>query len=94
MTDPTDVCRHGGLRRKCEPCDLAQEVKELTAEVERLKRAWDSSFAQALQNGEAVNRLRAALTRISEMTGHNISTVARGVARHALGAPNEPEKTT
>jgi len=33
------VCRHGALRRVCEICDLEETVKELEAEIERLKNS-------------------------------------------------------
>jgi hypothetical protein len=43
-----DECRHGTLRRKCEPCDLAEELAEARAEVERLR-----ALLPATATGEA-----------------------------------------
>lgn len=92
MTDPTDVCRHGGLRRKCEPCDLAQEVKELRAELDALKRTreQEKDYADTCYENE---RLRAALDEIVlKSPGDN--WWSRDVARSALNAsPNEPPAT-
>lgn len=40
------VCRHGSLRRVCEICDLEETVKELEAEIERLKHAFATARAK------------------------------------------------
>ena len=31
------ICRHGALRRSCEPCDLADDLAEAQAEVASLR---------------------------------------------------------
>lgn len=64
------------------------ELLHLRAEVERLQRAWDSSFAQALQNGEAANRLREALARIA--AGFYTETGAEQHAKDILRLAVEP----
>jgi hypothetical protein len=36
---PGEVCRHGGLGRQCEPCELEDEVGELRATLTRVREA-------------------------------------------------------
>ena len=43
MTDRPGICKHGGLRRCCETCDLADEVDRLTAENEWLREALNAA---------------------------------------------------
>ena len=37
------VCKHGGLRRQCETCDLAEEVAALAAERDRLAKVAEAA---------------------------------------------------
>lgn len=37
MTKLGEVCKHGGLRRCCEICDLAEEIVKLKTENAKLK---------------------------------------------------------
>jgi hypothetical protein len=64
----TDVCPHGGLRRKCEPCDLAEEVKELKAQLDAETKLHleEASKSMSLVIGlkDEIERLRAALREV------------------------------
>jgi hypothetical protein len=45
------VCKHGGLRRQCETCDLAEEVDSLAAERDRLLKVAEA--AQTVMDNQA-----------------------------------------
>lgn len=79
------VCEHGGLRRKCEICDLRAENDRLQLEV-----------AQQLEFRKAEmivsQRLRGALMEISN---HSVCCDARATAKEGLGyiARTAPQTT-
>jgi adenine-specific DNA methylase len=66
---------------------------EAHAEIERLTRERADAIDRLAPLGLENERLRAALTRIAQMTGHNISTMARKVASTALSEQVEPSCT-
>lgn len=35
--EPTTICKHGGLRRKCDTCDTEDEVRRLTSALECIR---------------------------------------------------------
>ena len=42
MTD-SGICIHGGLRRQCEPCDLANRLEQAEAEAATLRSALEQA---------------------------------------------------
>lgn len=61
------VCRHGGLRRKCETCDYEEERDALAAEILRLRKIIDG----AAETGEIYER------RLSDCEADNERLTAR-----------------
>jgi hypothetical protein len=53
-----DICSHGGLRRKCEPCDLAEELKECREALLKMETENERCLGE-------IERLRAALSKMS-----------------------------
>jgi len=43
------VCKHGGLRRQCETCDLAEEVDSLALQADALREALRATLANLCQ---------------------------------------------
>ncbi len=88
-----DVCRHGGLRRKCEPCDLEEERDELRAQVADLTR----QLAVQRQRGEeagrrdmreaVANRIQKCIDDLAESVAKlPPGTMAEGFARKRIEA--------
>ena len=50
------ICRHGALRRSCEPCDLADDLAEAQAEVASLRALLREYGRHTLACDDAINR--------------------------------------
>lgn len=74
MTDQTNpderpcVCRHGGLRRKCEPCDYIEQIDEAHRYLERLAAALVKKHYPENLTWKPLPDLPGLVTQLDNMT--------------------------
>lgn len=75
-----DVCQHGGLRRKCDICQLEADNAQLQAKLDKVTEAsqavinrWDSPHWKwdDEHTGDKINRLRIALAETTNESPTN-----------------------
>lgn len=78
MTKLGEVCKHGGLRRMCETCDLAErldtavsdfadachEIKELRSKLDTIRRACGGAVTHPIGAGLYASGFRDSAARI------------------------------
>ena len=48
---PSRICIHGGLRRQCEPCDLADRLEQAEADLASVRAQLAEVISGSMQNG-------------------------------------------